>query len=346
MRVALSPVNTSRREGAWHPISLLRPLAPLATCTPTLRWARAAGARPRRHDRHQVGHRTRVEAAGPTWRRMRPEMPDYPGLEAEFMDPRTGSEILFRRLVAPAVADSYADLQAATRAADLRVSTPLFIAAPLLAETAGLPWISALLQPMGFFSAYDFPVLSGAQRLTAALHSLGPLVGRPMRDSPERRPVHGVSRFASCVEPWACLSPGRTRRPRDRIRPPWSWRCFPDFFPTPARLAATCPHHRPALLGRGRGDWKAAPGSRSIPCRRPAPHRVHPWLGRGTPPGGSMPTASPPPWRSDGERSFWWERLPPTSPSCRTHCRRNARSAVRSARAGVRGIRGDRASGR
>lgn len=108
-------------------------------------------------------------------------MPDDPGLEAEFMDPRTGSEILFRRLVAPAVADSYADLQAATRAADLLVSTPLSIAAPLLAETAGLPWISALLQPMGFFSAYDFPVLSGAQRLTAALHSLGPLVGRPMR---------------------------------------------------------------------------------------------------------------------------------------------------------------------
>lgn len=34
---------------------------------------------------------------------------------------------------------------------------------------------------MGFFSAYDFPVLSGARRLTAALHPLGPLVGRPMR---------------------------------------------------------------------------------------------------------------------------------------------------------------------
>ena len=126
-------------------------------------------------------HRTRVEAAGLRWRRMRPEMPDDPGLEAEIMNPRTGSEILFRRLVAPAVADSYADLQEATRAADLLVSTPLSIAAPLLAETAGLPWISALLQPMGFFSAYDFPVLSGAQRLTAALHPLGSLVGRPMR---------------------------------------------------------------------------------------------------------------------------------------------------------------------
>jgi UDP:flavonoid glycosyltransferase YjiC (YdhE family) len=126
-------------------------------------------------------HRARVEAAGLMWRRMRPEMPDDPGLEAGFMDPRTGSEILFRRVVAPAVADSYADLQEATRAADLLVSTPLSIVAPLLAETTGLPWISALLQPMGFFSAHDFPILSAAPRLTAALHPLGHLVGKPMR---------------------------------------------------------------------------------------------------------------------------------------------------------------------
>ena len=67
-------------------------------------------------------HRARVEAAGIMWRRMRPEMPDDPVLEADIMDPRTGSEILLRRLVIPTVADSYADLREATRTADLLVS--------------------------------------------------------------------------------------------------------------------------------------------------------------------------------------------------------------------------------
>ena len=54
----------------------------------------------------------------------------------------------------------YQDILAAAEGADLLVSHVLTYATRLVAEKLGIPWASAFLQPLGFFSAYDPPVLS------------------------------------------------------------------------------------------------------------------------------------------------------------------------------------------
>ena len=101
-----------------------------------------------------------VERAGLAWADLRPEAPDNPGpdLMARAMDPVAGPRFVFQTMIAPAVRDQVADLLAAAPGMDLLVSTPLSLGLPLAAERLGLPWASAVLQPMGLFSATDPPV--------------------------------------------------------------------------------------------------------------------------------------------------------------------------------------------
>jgi UDP:flavonoid glycosyltransferase YjiC (YdhE family) len=75
------------------------------------------------------------------------------------------------------VRDAYADILDAAQGADLIVSHPITFAAPLVAGTMKLPWLSSVLSPMSFFSPHDFPVLPN---LPAAVHlrKLGPWTGR------------------------------------------------------------------------------------------------------------------------------------------------------------------------
>jgi UDP:flavonoid glycosyltransferase YjiC (YdhE family) len=80
-------------------------------------------------------------------------------LVRRLMDPRKGSEVVLRELLFSAVDQSYRDLAAAAEAADVLVSHPVTFAAPVLAEQRRLPWVSTVLAPMSFFSAYDLPVL-------------------------------------------------------------------------------------------------------------------------------------------------------------------------------------------
>ncbi|MEZ0223109.1 MAG: glycosyltransferase [Alphaproteobacteria bacterium] len=126
-------------------------------------------------------HRQRTEAAGLEWRRMRPEAPNDPDLYAKVMNPKTGQDYMFRHLLSPAVKDSYADLREAAKDTDFLISTPISYAAPMLAEKKGIPWASALLQPMIFVSAYDPPVLPQAQKVTGFLRRFGRLYGVPLR---------------------------------------------------------------------------------------------------------------------------------------------------------------------
>ncbi|MFL6715181.1 MAG: glycosyltransferase [Burkholderiaceae bacterium] len=106
-------------------------------------------------------HRARVEAAGLAFRHMRPDPPGPPGAAAFFaryMHPRTGAEFVYRDYLSPAIRESHADLMWATRDADLLVSQSLMaMAAPLVAASTGLPWISAVFQPMTLFSLHDRP---------------------------------------------------------------------------------------------------------------------------------------------------------------------------------------------
>jgi UDP:flavonoid glycosyltransferase YjiC (YdhE family) len=52
-------------------------------------------------------------------------------------------------------------------------------AGPIVAEKLGLPWLSVVLQPMLFFSAYDPPVIPGAEWVRH-LYSFGPTIFRAL----------------------------------------------------------------------------------------------------------------------------------------------------------------------
>lgn len=92
---------------------------------------------------------------------------------AKLMHASKGPEAVIRDLVIPALRQSYEDLRLAAEGADVIVSHPLTFAAPLLAESQGLPWASTLLAPLGFFSASDLPVLPPAPWLVH-LRGIGP----------------------------------------------------------------------------------------------------------------------------------------------------------------------------
>src|ERR1019366_9461940 len=69
------------------------------------------------------------------------------------MDARRGPERLVRFL-ASVVRESYQDTLAAVKRADLVVTHPITFGAVLAAQKVGVPWISSVLAPFSFFSAY------------------------------------------------------------------------------------------------------------------------------------------------------------------------------------------------
>ena len=87
------------------------------------------------------------------------------------MDMRRGPEFLLRQLILPALPDTYEDLLAAAAGADLMIAGEIVFAAPLVAEKLGMPWVSEILSPFSFYSAYDPPVSPYAPSL-AFLHGI------------------------------------------------------------------------------------------------------------------------------------------------------------------------------
>jgi UDP:flavonoid glycosyltransferase YjiC (YdhE family) len=142
-------------------------------------------------------YRQKVEALGLGFRAVRPDHPDLdadPGLVRRLMDRRQGSECVIRELMMPVLRQSYEDTLAAAEGADLLVSHMLTFTTPLVAEKRGIPWASTFLQPLGFFSAYDPPVLPQAPIL-AKLRFLGPAFHRALFRLAKRR-------VRSWCEPW------------------------------------------------------------------------------------------------------------------------------------------------
>lgn len=126
-------------------------------------------------------HRERVEAAGITFAPLRVGGADLNDAELmkRAMDPRHGSEYIFRELIIPTVRETTEDIRVAARGADLLVSHVLTFGTRIVAEKEGLPWLSTTLAPMAFLSAYDPPVLTKAPFLRA-FHGLGPGFTRTM----------------------------------------------------------------------------------------------------------------------------------------------------------------------
>lgn len=76
-------------------------------------------------------------------------------LAARIMDPATGTNVLFDELLVPHLAQSHAELMAATADADLMVTHPAALAGVIVAEERRLPWASSVLAPLSFFSTTD-----------------------------------------------------------------------------------------------------------------------------------------------------------------------------------------------
>jgi rhamnosyltransferase subunit B len=76
----------------------------------------------------------------------------------KIMNPKTGSGYLLNEMLFPFVRDGYEDLTQAIKGADLLLTHPITLAGPLVAQTTGIPWVSSVLAPVSFFSAYDPPL--------------------------------------------------------------------------------------------------------------------------------------------------------------------------------------------
>ncbi len=145
-------------------------------------------------------HRPIVEAEGIPFHAVRPDISDF-GTETDVMkkvmDLRAGPEYVIRKLLMPNLRASYDDITAVCAGADLLVSHPLTLAAPLVAEkkrAEGMAWASIGIAPSAFLSAYDPPVFAPAQGLIH-LRVLGPgFYGKLLRV------LTGSTR--SWVEPW------------------------------------------------------------------------------------------------------------------------------------------------
>lgn len=107
----------------------------------------------------------KVEALGLGFRPMRPDLP-LPSEAAEIirrvMDLKHGTEYLFEQLLMPHLQESYADITDAVHDADILVTHPATLSAPLVAQVQKLRWVSVVLAPTSFFSVYDTPVLAPA----------------------------------------------------------------------------------------------------------------------------------------------------------------------------------------
>jgi UDP:flavonoid glycosyltransferase YjiC (YdhE family) len=110
-------------------------------------------------------YREKVEAEGLEFYPVRPDLPLPDSEEAGEMirklsDTLGGPRYLFREILMPHLRDTYADTLAAVTAdggADLLVSHQVPLSAPIVAETTGVKWISCVLFPLSFASAYDPP---------------------------------------------------------------------------------------------------------------------------------------------------------------------------------------------
>jgi rhamnosyltransferase subunit B len=76
-------------------------------------------------------------------------------LAARVMDPARGPEAIFGDVIVPSLAATHADVWRVTEGADAIVTHPATPAAVIVAEERRIPWISTVLAPLSFFSAFD-----------------------------------------------------------------------------------------------------------------------------------------------------------------------------------------------
>lgn len=121
-------------------------------------------------------YRQKILAEGVGFAPVRPDvglLVDDAEFIAKLWHPRRGTEVLMREYLVPHIEQSYEDLDEACERADLLLTHSAAYAGPIVAESRKLLWLSGVLQPAGFFSAYDPPVVPGAEFLRH-LYAFGP----------------------------------------------------------------------------------------------------------------------------------------------------------------------------
>jgi rhamnosyltransferase subunit B len=122
-------------------------------------------------------YQKKVESLGLAFRTMRPDSDCVADREwmRRLSHPSLGLIRAAREWVLPALPQTYEDIAAAVEDADLLVSHPLAaFAARLVAEKKRVPWVSTMLVPLGFFSAYDGTEFPLPVILSAPLRWLNP----------------------------------------------------------------------------------------------------------------------------------------------------------------------------
>jgi rhamnosyltransferase subunit B len=94
------------------------------------------------------------------------------------MDARRGSERVVR-FVAATIRETYQDSLEGVKRSDLVVTHPISTGCLIAAEKVGVPYVSSVLAPLSFFSAYDPPV-PAPQPWLVKLRALGPGAIRPL----------------------------------------------------------------------------------------------------------------------------------------------------------------------
>jgi len=128
-------------------------------------------------------YREKTDASGLELHAVRPVMPSYDEPDEisrmleTMMDARTGTEVILNTLIIPHLRDTYEDLRAAVREADLFVTHPLSVPGPLVVEQTGIRWVSSVLAPASMLSVYDPPVPPQLPALHK-LMKLHPVFGR------------------------------------------------------------------------------------------------------------------------------------------------------------------------
>ena len=219
-------------------------------------------------------YREIVSAEGLEFRGMRPDLPiDDHDLTRRIMDPKKGTEVLFRELLLPGLPQSHADLTEACQGADLLVTHPATMAGPIVAAQRGRP--VGLERPRADVVLLDHRsggAAAGAvgARVVSALSLAQPGV---CVAHPEDYPAMGRAGAPVPRIAWPSASrqpdPGRTALAASRARPVLARACQ-----AAARLAAERRGHRSRAVQR-RGVAGAVRRTRAIPCGRPAAARLH-----------------------------------------------------------------------
>lgn len=132
-------------------------------------------------------YRQKVQAEAVEFAPVRPDVGELlhqPELVKKLWHPKRGSESLIRDYILPRLNESYEDLVSACRGADLVLTHVAGYAAPIAADALKIRWVSLVLQPLVFFSAYDPPVIPGAAWLRYS-YPFGPAAFRALMTGAE-----------------------------------------------------------------------------------------------------------------------------------------------------------------